>query len=114
MLDSIYHITLKNSKIAFWRENVENLPSFTQCYYVRHYVMLPICKPLVVNRFYCMVLYHSQRRHHEIKLFMNFCFPVNSFVYEKVWILISCLQQKLLTILLRFVAEGIFNTYHHK
>ena len=38
MLDSIYHMTLK------------------------------ICKPLVVYRFYCMALFHSQTRRHVINL----------------------------------------------
>ena len=39
MLDSIYHMTLKLIiKIAFWRENVIFLPSFTQSYNGRHNV----------------------------------------------------------------------------
>ena len=37
MLDSIYHMTLK-LKIAFLRENVKILPSFTQRYNGRHNV----------------------------------------------------------------------------
>ena len=37
MLDSIYHMTLK-LKIAFLRENVKILPSFTQRYNGRHSV----------------------------------------------------------------------------
>ena len=41
MLDSIYHMTLKLLiKSFYWRENVKILPSFTQHYNVRHYVML--------------------------------------------------------------------------
>ena len=35
----------------------------------RHYL---ICKPLVVYRFYCMVLYHSQTRRHMIQFFRTF------------------------------------------
>ena len=31
-----------------------------QRYNGRHYITLLICKPLVVYRFYCMVLYHTQ------------------------------------------------------
>ena len=30
MLDSIYHMTLKYLKIAFWCENVKSFPYFTQ------------------------------------------------------------------------------------
>ena len=67
MLDSVYHITLKLIKSYFWRENFKILPSLEQCYNGRHYVALRICKPLVVYQFYCMVLYHSQTRHHVIK-----------------------------------------------
>ena len=66
MLDSIYHMTLKllENRI-FLCENANILPSF-KCYIGRHYVMLPICKPLG-HRFYCMALHHSQRQHHVIK-----------------------------------------------
>ena len=32
MLDSIYHMTFKLTKIAFWRENIKILPSFAQHY----------------------------------------------------------------------------------
>ena len=53
-------------KSYFWRENVKILPFFTQCYNGRHYVTLLICKPLVVYRFYCMMLYHSQTQRHVI------------------------------------------------
>ena len=34
MLDSIYHRTLNYLKIAFWRENVNILPSFNGIHYV--------------------------------------------------------------------------------
>ena len=68
MLDSIHHMTLKLlENCNFWGENVNILPSFMKCYKGSHYVTLLICKPLVVYRFYCMALYHSQRRRHVIK-----------------------------------------------
>ena len=52
MLDSIYHMTLSITiKIL----------SFTQRCYGRQ-----IYKPLVVYRFYCMALFHSQTRRHMI------------------------------------------------
>ena len=38
MYDSIYHMTLKHLKIAFWCENVKISPYFTQRYNGRHYV----------------------------------------------------------------------------
>ena len=67
MLDSIYHMTLKLlENHIFLCENANILPSF-KCYIGRHYVMLPICKPLEGHRFYCMALHHSQRQHHVIK-----------------------------------------------
>ena len=40
MLDSFYHRALKLLKIAFWRENVKILPSFTLRYNGGHYVWL--------------------------------------------------------------------------
>ena len=48
MLDSIYHMT-NSLKSHFWRKNVMILSS-----------------PLVVYRFYCMALFHSQTRRHMI------------------------------------------------
>ena len=57
MLDSIYRMT------HFWRENVNILPSFTQRYKGRHNVFPKI----VIYRFYCIALYHSQMRRHVIK-----------------------------------------------
>ena len=38
MLDSIYHMTLKQLKLHFWCENVKIFPYFTQRYNGRHYV----------------------------------------------------------------------------
>ena len=40
MLDSIYQMALKLLKIAFWRDNINILSSFTQRYNGRHYVRL--------------------------------------------------------------------------
>ena len=41
MLDFIYHMTLKQlKKVHFWRENIMNLPTFTQHYNGRHYATL--------------------------------------------------------------------------
>ena len=57
-------ITLK--KMHFWLENVQILPYFTQRYNGRYYVMLLICKPLVVYWFYWMALYYSQTWRHVI------------------------------------------------
>ena len=61
MLDSIYHMT-NTFKSHFWRKNVLILSSCTQRCYGRH-----ICKPLVVYRFYCTALFHSQTRRQKIK-----------------------------------------------
>ena len=72
MLDSIYHMTSKLLKNVFWPENINILPSFTQLYNGHHHstLLFKICKPLVVYRFYCMALYHSQTRLHVIN-FIN-------------------------------------------
>ena len=59
-------MTSKLLKIPFWRENVKILQSFAQFYNELHYKKLKICKQLVVYRFYCMALYHSQTRRHLI------------------------------------------------
>ena len=50
-------------KSHFWRKNVIILSLCTQhCYGRQNY------KPLVVYRFYCMALFHSQTRRHMINL----------------------------------------------
>ena len=67
MLDSIYHMT-NTLKSYFWRKNVIILSLCTQCCYGRHNVSRKIYKPLVVYRFYCMALFHSQTRRHMIKM----------------------------------------------
>ena len=64
MLDSIYHMT-NTLKSHFWRKNVMILSSCTQRCYGRNNVSR-IDKPLVVYRFYCIALYHSQTRRHVI------------------------------------------------
>ena len=63
MLDSIYHMTT-TLKTHFWRKNVIILSLCTQRCYERFPL---IYKPLVVYRFYCMALFHSQTRRHMIK-----------------------------------------------
>ena len=67
MLDSIYQMT-NTLKSHFWRKNVMILSLCTQRCYGRHNVSRKSIKPLVVYRFYCMVLFHSQTRRHMIKL----------------------------------------------
>ena len=52
MLDSIYHMTT-TLKSHFWRKNV------IICHYVRNVI-------IVVYRFYCMALFHSETRRHMI------------------------------------------------
>ena len=42
MLDSIYHLTLKYFKIAFWLENI--VSSFTQRYKGRHYRLVHLAE----------------------------------------------------------------------
>ena len=65
MLDSIYHMT-NTLKSHFWRKNVIFLSLCTQRCYGRQRFPY-IYKPLVVNRFYCMALFHSQTRRRMIK-----------------------------------------------
>ena len=66
MLDSIYHMSdIKiNKKSLFCRENVKIFTSFLQRYNEHHYVKL--LNILMVYRFYCMALYHSQTGIHWI------------------------------------------------
>ena len=64
MLDSIYHMT-NTLKSQFWPKTLYF------CHYDRNVVMdvitFPVIyKPLVVYRFYCMGLFHSQTRGHMI------------------------------------------------
>ena len=65
MLDSIYHMT-NTLKSHFWRKNIIFLSLCTQRCYGRQRFPY-IYKPLVVYRFYCMALFHSQTRRHMIK-----------------------------------------------
>ena len=66
MVDSIYRMT-NTLKSHFWRKNVIILPLCAQRCYGRHYIFPKIDKPLVVYRFYCMALFHSQTRRHMIR-----------------------------------------------
>ena len=66
MLDSIYHMT-NTLKSHFWCKNVIILSLSAQRCYGHHNVSRKSIKPLVVYRFYCMALFHSQMRHHMIK-----------------------------------------------
>ena len=59
MLDSIYHMT-NTLKSYFWHNNVIILSLCTRLCYGRQNVSL------VVYRFYCMALLHSQMRGHMI------------------------------------------------
>ena len=77
MLDSIYHMT-NTLKSHFWRKNVMISSSCTQRCYGRHNVSI---KPLVVYRFYCMALFHSQTRRHMICIF-NWL-PLENVCYTK-------------------------------
>ena len=80
MLDSIYHMTLKLLKNAF-----------LDIFYATLTLHFEICKPLVVYRFCCMALYHSQRRH------MIMC--ENGFLVTRIVNLLSfrdCLQANLI------------------
>ena len=65
MLVSIYHMTLRLLCYLISRvKNVIILSLCTQCCYGRHNVSLKIDKTLVVYRFYCMALFHSQTQRH--------------------------------------------------
>ena len=72
MLDSIYHMTLKLIK-----KHIFGVKMSRFCYLLRNFIMAKLCnvkksKTVVVYRFYCMVLYHSQTRLHVIKPFIFF------------------------------------------
>ena len=65
MLDSIYHMTLRIlENLISGVKNVIMLSICTQRCYGRHFPKID--KPLVVYRFYCMTLFHSQTRRHMI------------------------------------------------
>ena len=72
LLDSIYHMTLKVLKTLIFDVKTSIF------YHILHYVIMDvitlryeICKPLVVDQFYCMALYHSKARRYVIKQFSN-------------------------------------------
>ena len=66
MLDSIYHMTLKLIKNHIFCWKMSRFCNLMQRYNGCHYIYYEICKPLVVYRFYCMSLYHSQTQCHVI------------------------------------------------
>ena len=61
MLDSIYHMTLR--LLCNLSQKRYNFVICKQLCNVRHN-----CKSLVVYRFYCMALFHSQTRPHMINM----------------------------------------------
>ena len=74
-------------KSMFWCENVNiSLNIYAMLWTSFHHV-IKICKPLVVYRFYCMVLYHSQKRHHVIKSILPkkdfYWYSKFSFIYSE-------------------------------
>ena len=74
MLDSIYHMTFKLLKNHFFGMTTSRF-----CHLLRNVIMdvimlhYEICKPLVVYRFYCMSLFHSQMRCHVIINIIAWC-----------------------------------------
>ena len=67
MLDFFLSYDIKTTlKSHFWRKNVIILSLCTAHCYGRHNVSRKSCKQLVVYRFYCMALFHSQTRRHMI------------------------------------------------
>ena len=70
MLDSIYHMA-NTLKSHFWRKTVIILSLCAQRCYGRHNVSRKSIKPLVVYLFYCMALFHSQKQHHMINVFIR-------------------------------------------
>ena len=92
MLDSIYHMTLRLLLTLISRvKNVIILSLCMQRCYGRHIIsqiILSLCmqrcygrhiisQPLVVCRFYCMALFHSQMRRHMINFFITLCMMGN-------------------------------------
>ena len=74
MLDSIYHMTLRLLLTLISRvKNVIILSLCMQRCYGHHI----ISQPLVVCRFYCMALFHSQMRRHMINFFITLCMVGN-------------------------------------
>ena len=85
MLDSIYHMPLKLIKNRIFGAKKSRF-----CHVLRNIIMdvitFPeICKPLVVYRFYCIALYHSQTRRHVKKC---------SITWHFIWVCSVCLDKK--------------------
>ena len=64
MLDSIYRMTLK---LFFGVKKSRSCHLLCEGYNGGHCITLLINRPLVVYQFYCITLYHYQRRSHVIK-----------------------------------------------
>ena len=66
MLDSNYHMTLKllNNHVGVKMSRFRH--HFRKVIIDAIALSYQICKPLVVERFYCMALYHSQTQRHVI------------------------------------------------
>ena len=72
ILDSIYHMT-NTLKSHFWRKKRYNFVIMYATLLWTSKRVPKIDKPLVVYRFYCMALFHSQTRRHMINAFLK-CF----------------------------------------
>ena len=67
MLDSIYHMTFKIILKTYFGVNTLGF-----CHMRDVKTIIPkICKPLVVYRFQCMSLFHSQTRHIRIRDYLT-------------------------------------------
>ena len=69
MLNSIYHMTLR---LLCGKNLISGVKTIYFCHCVRNVVMdviiFPrIYRPLVVYRFYCIALFHSQTRRHMLR-----------------------------------------------
>ena len=70
MLDSIFHMT-NTLKSHFWRKKRYNFVIMCGTLLWTSLRFPKIDKPLVVYRFYCMALFHSQTRRHMIIFFID-------------------------------------------
>ena len=71
MLDYIHQMTLILLKILIFARKRQYFAIFTQRYNGRRDVTLLTYKPLVVYRFYCIALFHSQTRRHVISMYIK-------------------------------------------
>ena len=67
MLDSFYHMTFSYFEISFLPQKRYNFDIMYATLLWTSLRFPKIDKPLVVYRFYCMALFHSQTRRHMIK-----------------------------------------------